>query len=317
MRVVIRADATATSGAGHVMRCWALAEEIWALGATVTWLGRIDVPWVRRALDEMPWPLQEPHGSSVEQSERVAADLVIVDSYEVDNAYREGLLNRGIPVVAITDHYSPHMGSASLYVNPGAYIDHAFPKGVASLNGPEYALIRRGVRELREVRERKLRSDDVHGLTFILGGTDFGGLASEVRRLQRLRLRMGAVFAGPSPQATGGSINWIEGGQQLLQRAAQSRLVVSAAGVSSWELAHIGVPLALIQVTENQSGNYQWMTQQGWAWPLGQLEHGWSQSLEDQVKHAVGALESGRLEGSSRIDGLGARRVAMKALSLL
>ena len=299
------------------MRCWALAEEMSALGANITWLGRIEVPWVRRALNGAPWSLHEPQGSPAEQARQVAADLAVVDSYALDNAYRENLMNRGIPVVAIVDDFLQDSGSASLYVNPGAQVDLRLPKGVASLNGPDYVLIRRTVREMRAVREQALRSGSIHGLTIMLGGTDFGGLASELQRLEKALIGLGAVFAGPGLRTSGVGIKWIEGGPKLLERAALSSLVVSAAGVSSWELAHIGVPMALFQVVGNQAGNYQWMTQQDWAWPLGHLERGCSQALLDQVWLALDALGSGRIEGSSRIDGLGAQRVASKALDLL
>lgn len=299
------------------MRCWALAEEMRALGAKVVWHGRIDVPWVRRALDQVPWSIHEVHGSPSEQARKVAADIVVVDSYTLDVQYREDLMQRGIPVVAITDDSVLDVGAATLWVNPGAPIDSSLPEGIPSLNGPDYVLIRRKVRKFRRTREEGLKTGNVQGLTFILGGTDFGGLASEVRAFEVPQSRLGSVFAGPGSQTIGGDIKWIEGGDELLKKAALSRLVVAGAGVTSWELAHIGVPMALVQVANNQAGNYRWMTQRGWAWPLDYFGHDGSTSLLDQVQRALSALEDGSIDGRSRIDGLGAQRVAKEAVSLL
>ena len=317
MRVLFRADATLSSGAGHVMRCWALAEEMAQLGARVAWHGRIEVPWVHGALGGMRWSVQTPYGSPADQARQVEADLVVVDSYTLDDAYREELVARGIPVVVITDESVPYVGSATLWVNPGAPLDLSLPEGVPSLTGPDYVLIRRAVRELRLAREEGLRSGDIEGLTLMLGGTDFGRLASTIHRLEISHPRVGAVFAGPGSRSAEGTITWIEGGEELLRKAALAHLVVSAAGVSSWELAHIGVPMALVQVARNQAGNYRWMTQQGWAWPLGNMNRESPQSLGAQVRCALDALEGGMLEGRTRIDGLGARRVAQAAVSLL
>lgn len=56
------------------------------------------------------------------------------------------------------------------------------------------------------------------------------------------------------------------------------------------------------------------MTEQGWAWPLGEAL---SQSLSKLLLDAIDGLDSVRLEGSSRIDGLGARHVAHKDVGLL
>ena len=322
MRVVFRADATRSSGTGHIMRCWALAEEMCALGAMVAWQGDIEVPWVRRALDEMSWSVYPPHGSPAEQARRVAADLVVVDSYTLDNAYRDELMDLGTAVVAIIDDSVSTPGSASLWVNPGAQVELPLPEGSPYLNGPDYALIRRNVRQLRldrqdALRSEGLRSGGIHGLTVMLGGTDFAGIGALLRTSAMPRLRDGMVFAGPGSWESGGGITWIEGGADLLVRAALSRLVVSAAGVSSWELAHIGVPMALIQVADNQSGNYEWMTQQGWAWPLGPLGREGTETLADQLSDVLDALDRGDFDGRSRIDGLGAQRVAARALELI
>ena len=289
MRVVFRADATPSVGAGHVMRCWALAEEFEARGWEIAWQGTFEVPWLTAALTRSGWSVSGP-GS-------IAADLVVVDSYTLGPGYRGGLLDRGIPVVAIVDSFHQELGPGSLWVNPGPPM--ALEAGRRFLNGPEYVMIRSEVRRLRALRT-SLKTDD--GLTFLLGGTDFAGLGALVDRLQL----PGAVYAGPGADG-GGRVTWMPGGPELLQQAACSRLVVSAAGVSSWEMLHLGVPLALVLAAENQRGNYEWMTSRGWAYGLGSGEG---------LAHGLAALLRGELAGAQRIDGLGAARTLSAVLEL-
>lgn len=319
MRVLFRADATREIGAGHVMRCWALAEELAARGASVSWQGTIDVPWVRAALDGHGWNVVAPLGSSMDQALGLDADAVIVDSYTLDEAYRQTLLNTGTPVVAIVDDSYTTAGPASLWVNPGAPSSLQVDDAASFLNGPDYVLIRRAVRDLRRLRQEADSSQSRGaGITFLLGGTDFAGLAPLIDSMSGLSERVGGVFAGPGLQQADSRVEWLSGGPGLLRRACQSRLVVSAAGVSSWEMAHIGVPLALLQVTDNQAGNYAWMTTMGWARPLGRIEPWLRQPAEFEraLMDALTASDAEARTGLSRIDGLGASRVVDAVLTL-
>lgn len=289
MRVTFRADATPSIGAGHVMRSWALAEELALRGCEISWQGAIEVPWLSRALVRTGWSVSAPGP--------IEADLVVVDSYALSLDYRRGLLERGIPVVAIVDTQHQELGPGSLWVNPGPPMP--LKDEAQFLNGPSYVLIRSEIRALRALRESV---DVAEGLTFLLGGTDFAGLGTMIERLDLA----GPVYAGPGA-GRGGRVNWLPGGAELLTRVARSKLVVSAAGVSSWEMLYVGVPLALVLAADNQRGNYEWMTAQGWAYGLGSGEG---------LTRGVSALLAGELHGVQRIDGLGAARVAEAVLRL-
>ena len=301
MHVVLRADATRAIGTGHVMRCWALAEEFHALGWEVSWQGTIDVPWVAALVAEQGWavlPVLDQDGGSLRPG---SADLVVVDSYGETNGYRRSALEIGVPVLAVVDHHHTEMGPGSLWVNPGPPMDTE--GSLRFLNGPDYVLIRREMRLLAGVRGADTPGS---GLTFLLGGTDAMGLAKAVEGL-KVHER---VVAGPGEGRSGG-VTWLPPGPDLMRAAARSRLVVSAAGVSSWEMLHIGVPLALVIAADNQRGNYEWMTGQGWALGLGNRR-----GLPGRVQEALRRVEKGLLVGESRIDGLGAGRIVEAVLRL-
>lgn len=275
------------------MRCWALAEELASRGAKVRWQGTLAVPWLQAAFKEVQWRFEAPQPPN-----QMEAELVVVDSYTLPHAYRQSLVDRGLAVLPVVDDYHRELGPGTLWVNPGAPAKLA--TGTYFLNGPDYVLIRQEIRELRRLRQEVGASDDI---TFMLGGTDFAKLGGAVDSLDL----PWPVFAGPG-SGSSPKITWMDGGNRLLRRAATSRVVVSAAGVSSWEMLHIGVPLVLIQAAENQRGNYEWMTSQGWALGLGH-------KLED-IQELAEAL-SIEATSESRIDGLGAQRVVDVALTLL
>lgn len=297
MRVAIRADATPSVGVGHIMRCWALAEEFESRGASVSWLGDISVPWVSSAIERAGWSIDS---LSRETTDELSADLVVVDSYREPPSYREGLLERSVPVIAIVDHHHEDLGPATYWVNPGPPL--GVPRMPRFMDGPRFVLIRREVREAASVRARLGVEDHV---TVLLGGTDSLGLG---RKVALLDLGL-PVYAGPGSEL-GGRVTWLEPGRELLELAMRSKLVVTTASVTSWEMIHAGVPTAVICAVDNQRGNFSWMTAQGWATGIDL-----SSDLSEQISALVKTVDSDPQVGQKHVDGQGAARVVSAVLS--
>src|SRR5262245_33190279 len=70
----VRADATPTTGAGHVMRCAALAEA-WTAGTRRFW-GSIEIDFVRAALCDAGFE------AATEAAELTSASVLVVDTYD-------------------------------------------------------------------------------------------------------------------------------------------------------------------------------------------------------------------------------------------
>lgn len=316
INVVIRADASRSIGVGHVMRCWALAEELSARGVSVTWQGSFDVPWLRSALRASGWPVLNPRDPGRFFGSSPHADWVVIDSYDLDGDYRLALLDRGIKILAIVDDSHADVGPASLWVNPGAPMGPPYRRDDAFLEGPDYVLIRREVRELRHARSShvKRRGAEMR-ITILLGGTDAAGLGVMLSHLHEVPVDLPPLIAGPGSFPSNQALTWISGGERLLKMAAVSQLLVTPAGLSSWEGAHIGVPMAITQAAGNQAGNYRFMTSSGRAWPLGPATHLRDpHTFLDRVAGAWDAASDGSLSGVSTIDGLGASRVVDRLL---
>lgn len=316
MKVVIRADASRSLGVGHAMRCWALAEEFSLRGASVTWCGTFDVPWLRSALDARGWPVESAKGHGRNAAREIDADWVVIDSYVLDEHFRLALMGRGIGVLVIVDDSHADFGPASLWVNPGAPLELPCGSQGTSLDGPDYVLIRRKIRELGQERRARIEhAGPEDRITVLLGGTDSAGLGRALTQLRDIPVEWPALIAGPGAGPCNEAVTWLSGGEGLMKAAAISRLVVTTAGLSSWELAHIGVPMGIVQVADNQAGNYRFMTSNGWAWPMGQVSHFQdTPAFIEQVGRAWHAALEGALTGVSTVDGLGAARVVDRVL---
>lgn len=283
------------------MRCWALAEVLERRGFHISWQGDITVPWVVGALAARNWRVIQSNPYPPSNDAAQTADVVVIDSYTLGFNYRQSLLDQRLNVVVIVDDHHQALGPGTLWVNPGVPTKHS--SSPRYLNGLDYLLLRDEIRALRELRESQLLDSSI---TILLGGTDFADLRSLVDQLSPNR----PTWAGPG-WGRNPNITWLGAGSELLRRAALSSCVIAGAGVSSWEMLYIGTPLALYCATDNQQGNYSWMTDAGLAIPLGTSDdlrnQGMFESAFNQIAEWI--LESGNSTVSG-IDGLGAERVA-------
>ncbi len=268
-----------SGGAGHVMRCWALAEEFTSREHNVSWLGKVDIPWLAAALAREGWQVISPNGeeqSQVQQLIDMSTDIVVVDSYWISNRFYEEAMSAGITVVTVTDDARDHLMPGNILVNPGVTLGLTPCDPAAQfLDGPDYIFIRQEIRKFRKQRLESLERKNLDiirrplRITVMLGGTDAAGLAPTLARQLAELAPTAELTVGPATPTSGpgqaekssgsseADVTWLPAGPDLLRAAAASDLVISAAGVSSWELLYLGVPLALVQVVENQTGNYQ------------------------------------------------------------
>jgi spore coat polysaccharide biosynthesis predicted glycosyltransferase SpsG len=89
---------------------------------------------------------------------------------------------------------------------------------------------------------------------------------------------LAALEPGP-----GQSVEVVAPVEDLAALAVTCDLAVTAAGTSVWEFLCLGVPAALVCVTDNQRVGYDAVAQQGVAVPVGLL---------DELRHDPGARES-------------------------
>lgn len=295
--LLLRADGGPGIGAGHLGRCLALAQAWLRAGGGVGLATRsIPSSWRRRYHEAGV----QVHDADTGEVTPEQVDCVVIDGYRLGPEVGSGWRDRGAAIVRIDDHGTTDArGEADLIIDPnlGAttrpYSDVP-PEHI--LLGERYALVRNEIVQRRATLRRR-----------------HPGL---VRRL--------LVSVGGDPAAAGAQwfdsvlADWpgeavlLQGKDDVGALMVKADLAFAAAGTTTWELACLGVPLAIAPIAENQRPVAAALQRHGGAVVVGDPTHdapevaaGLLLSLATD-QHRRSALSEA---ASALIDGRGADRV--------
>ncbi|MCK2221436.1 hypothetical protein MF672_047675 [Actinomadura sp. ATCC 31491] len=316
-RIGFRCDAGAGSGVGHLVRCVALAEELRSRGAAAVFLGSVrDSPWALSQLRDRDLPLTpapERPDALAALARTLALDAVVLDSYHLPPGTGAELRRAGLPVLAIVDG-DPLGQDADLYLdqNLGAERRH-FPAGPV-LAGARYVLLRDSVRGRARVRG----GGGVPRVLCFFGGTDAAGVVPAwAAALRATGVPFTATVVSPVPFEAGGPIEVVPPTDRLPELMAAADLVVTAAGSAIWELLHLGVPMALTWVADNQLLGYDELVGRGVAAGLGGEPGPEAVAVLARLLSDPAAREEHGRRAGGLVDGRGRERVADALLALL
>jgi UDP-2,4-diacetamido-2,4,6-trideoxy-beta-L-altropyranose hydrolase len=327
VKVLLRADASATQGTGHVMRCLTLAEALGMAGHHVL-LATNDsgVPWLDelmrgRGLDVVR---VGQHSLDLELVESLQPDWLVVDSYEIPPTAISAC-QRSTRVLAIIDGDDRCIG-ADLFLdhNIGAEnLSWSACVRARLLAGSRYALVRHSIVAARREHPWRFLADPPHVLA-VMGGSDPTGTIVPVTRALCSLLTPITATIVTSPiwrDDVESLINSRSGFQvvsptrDLPELLSRADIAISAAGTSSWEICTLGIPSVLISVVENQRASLRELTNRGLAWGIDPADIGPAQ-LNGAIQKALNALLTKELVRHKMsqncldsFDGRGARRV--------
>jgi UDP-2,4-diacetamido-2,4,6-trideoxy-beta-L-altropyranose hydrolase len=274
--LLVRADAGPRAGAGHVMRCLALAQA-WngAGGRSLFVLSEGAGALVDRLGDEgVPaFELREAAGGAADAARTAGlawaeqAAWVVVDGYCFDEAYRLAVAASGARVVCVDDCGIDGPCGADVVLNQHGHACPELYRGCRAdarlLLGTRYAMLRQEFRRWRG-RERAARQEPRRVLV-TLGGSDPANVTPRVlRALDRvpggpLEVR---VAAGPvnsrvnelraAAAAVRHQVEVLPHVTDMPALMAWADVAVSAAGFTCWEMAFMGLPAVLVSVAPNQ-----------------------------------------------------------------
>lgn len=324
MRLLIRCDASPQLGAGHAMRCMALAE--YAEAAMFVMRSGHELVASRgfstQAIDAGPNLTQ-----SVASAWR--PDWIVVD---VDAA--EGVVVRAspiAPVLRLDDGGFVDPTAAKLVLNPNVGVTDADYPRVAPdrlLLGPSYALLRRPFADNRSRYAGGVSVDGKPCVFVGFGGSDPPNMtARAVRALAALDgCRLQVVLGVDNPHraaveaAAAGDPN-VEihiDPPDLAVLMARSDVAVTAASGMLWEFMSLGVPILAIAIAENQRRNLEWLGANGGG-ALGWHADVADASLLAATRKALADREWRRAaaeKGSKLVDGRGVERVLARMASM-
>lgn len=339
--LIIRADASAAIGTGHVMRCLALAKAWQISGGRVCYLMAETIPAlderladenVRRERLAVEPGTPEDAEQTTAWARRLGASWVVVDGYRFGPSYIRQLKLSGRRVLALDDDARFDFYGADVVLNQNIDASsESYKREVSThlLLGAKYILLRpefladpRG-REITRVARKLLvtmgGSDSenvtlkvVHALPRL--GDDFeatvvvGGGSPHYESLQALAERLPVqVRLERSPANMARLMRWAD-------------VAVSAAGGTCWELAFLGVPMILIVASRDQEANASAIAKTGAVLSLGWHAKLSEHHISDAIKSVMDSVDGRRTmceRGQKLVDGQGPARVVEFLLSSL
>lgn len=285
IRVGFRADASKKIGAGHLMRCQAFAQTLilhdvdsifFTRGSSLSlihqrfdWFGQV-------VLIPDTLSLEQEVGWIAEQQQVLQLSAVVLDGYHFNAAYRHLLRACICPLVVYDDLNNSGSLNADMVIN---YSDVAKDLGYEATAtkailclGAHYRLLRREFNQLAHVpfSQRNV-------LTLVMGGSDPFNLTlpilKELEKRPARQLRLCVVTGALYPhlaelttflQHSKLNIQHKHNCQNMASIFSSSRLVMSAAGSSQYEILACQAPALLLVVADNQLPASLFAEQQGW-----------------------------------------------------
>ncbi len=276
MKILIRADASSEIGAGHVMRCLALAQACQDAGGAAEFLSAALPAGLEsrlRAENFMVHRINAKTGGALDAEATVKtarecdAAWIVADGYFFAGDFQETIKrsDRRLMVVDDTGHLDRYCGDIVLNQNPQANA-RMYARRAADtelLLGSRYAMLRR---EFRTWRNRPEKGRAVRRLLVTLGGADPANttlkIIRAVQELGDLELEVVVLIGAANPhrpelegavRAHGRPIELRNSVSNMPELMEWADFAVSAAGSTCWELAYMGVPNLAIVLADNQS----------------------------------------------------------------
>lgn len=267
MRVMFRADAGPSIGAGHVRRCLSLAEELasrgWHIHLVTSRKTPATVPLPESLettlLDEDSWA--DPsllHGLG-------AADVIVLDHYGLGLEYEMALPPARLVVL---EDLPNRRHRCDLLLAPSA--SHVAPylsllePGCLVLHGARYSLLRPSFRKLRQARQPSA-GRPCQRVLISCGATDPTDLTSLfLQALPDRPLEVTVALSSAAPHLGGlrtALSRWSGESRvelrtdvtEMAELMAASDLFLGAAGSSCWEACCLGLPMLVVEAVANQA----------------------------------------------------------------
>jgi UDP-2,4-diacetamido-2,4,6-trideoxy-beta-L-altropyranose hydrolase len=339
-RLVIRADANADMGTGHVMRMIALAQAWHDDGGDAVFLcAEITPALEQRIRDEKlqlekfavaPGTRDDLAATSAAVSRHAAAGRLItaaVDGYQFDADFQLGLRQTGCRLLVVDDYGHCDRYHADWVLNQNiSACEELYSNRVIDtrlLLGSKFALLRREFVAYRATAHAV--PDKARKLLVTMGGADADNVAKKViDALAGTGLEIRVAVGGSNPHLSilreaaqevsrgDTKVDLVVNKSDMSQLMSWADMAVAAGGSTSWELAYFGVPTVFVILASNQEQNVRELERLGFGISLG--EH--SQFEGFMLCDALNRLASDQelrtafaARGREIVDGLGAKRV--------
>jgi len=336
--LIIRADAQAAIGTGHVMRCLALAQAWLRQGGRCCFVCKNPLASIAHRITAAGCDLYDLEGdvmiggivdakATIAHAKTLSANWLVVDGYQFNAAYQQQIKDAKLSLLFLDDYGHCDFYTADLILNQNIYASESlYSKRSANtklLLGCDYALLREEFRSWigwkREIKQVATK------LLITLGGGDPDNQTMKV--LQSLKsvdisLQVTVLVGAVNPHRaeletavqdlTKHDIQLLHNATNMPELIAASDLAICAGGSTNWEMAFLGLPTIIIIVAENQRLIANQLHKQNIAINLGWFETVQIVDIKDRLLHLIqnyGLMREMSRNGQTMVDGQGDERV--------
>ena len=341
--ILFRCDGGEGVGIGHVMRCMALAQAWRQMGAQVFFVSSQLPNSLKRKILQERIKLRmicDALGSEADAWRTVAladslkAQVVILDGYRLHERYQE-VVRRSHFLVVINDYgfLKRYAADVVLDYNLGASEDD-YPRRKPDsilLLGKQYTLLRKEFLKWRSWH-RKIRVDEPFRILISLGGSSQSKAIKKVMGALRLlhfeKLEICFLLGGDSVAEKNMasivaslpfSFAFKQNVNDVTKYMVWADMAISGGGVTSWELACMGLPTLLLVCADNQKRGVAELSRRKIAWNLGPANDVQTRDLAQAITQLLSSPRMRRemsRKGRCLLDGLGAHRVVKRLTQL-
>ncbi|MDP2167685.1 MAG: UDP-2,4-diacetamido-2,4,6-trideoxy-beta-L-altropyranose hydrolase [Thermodesulfovibrionales bacterium] len=336
-KVLIRVDASAAIGMGHVMRCIAFAQGISGMGFEPVFATRTENNSLLEKIKKegfRAYPLKNGGGDRGNPDElkgiigKEKPLWVVLDGYHFGTDYQKAIKDMGHRLLVIDDmaHLTRYHADIILNQNYGAerLIYKALPE-TRFLFGPKYALLRKEFLHYGDFKREIPQKAEK--LLVTMGGADADNCTGKVLRslkLIDLPLHVKVVVGASNPHyeslksAAPDSrhrIEFVRNVEDMSPLMAWADIAVSAGGTTTWELAFMGLPTALCIIADNQEPAVRALEKDGFFASAGRIgdktEKELSSIIQGIIDNSAATLSE---KGKRLVDGYGALRAGIELI---
>ncbi|MFC1891394.1 UDP-2,4-diacetamido-2,4,6-trideoxy-beta-L-altropyranose hydrolase [Thermodesulfobacteriota bacterium] len=274
--IIIRADASARIGTGHIMRTLALIHAWQEIGGDAL-LVAAEIPDLlkqrlsKEGISTIGIDFQPGSEADARQlcklSEDNKASWIIVDGYQFGSDYQKYIKEAGNRVLFVDDYGHAEHYYADIVLNQNIYANNLMYPNIEAytrlLLGTRYSLLRREFWSWQN--SQRQFPETASKILITLGGSDqdnvTGNIIDAFNLVSKFDLEIKVIVGGANPNIcelrdkvnkSPHKIRLIENTTKMPELMAWADLAISAGGSTVWELCLLGTPSLIFILADNQ-----------------------------------------------------------------
>ncbi len=338
VKIVIRVDATKDVAIGHLKRCISLAQMFAEKNIPVAFITAFD-DYTKEILKNYGFKHITIDGSTnsrqdcrqtIETAKSLAAEIIIVDSYKIDNDYRKKIMENGFFTVSISDTgYMDLLCDCIINGNLNAEKSkNAAAAETVVFSGIKYLILAKDYRNEANVYPHP---DTVKNILITMGGIDHYDLTTKILAILEKYKEDFDITAIVGPyydnivsikaqiKKMSKKVNLVNSAPTLYPYIKKSSLAFSAGGQTLYELSALGRPTIGLLLWKNQEGNVKELAQTG---AILSVMYSEDEKFEISLRESATKLITDKnlrnslsAKASAQVDGKGAERAVNMILN--